>query len=327
MNRSAGVTAVATVAILEGLLACLFGVFALFGMAMMQTIPQRPEMPTSPVALQAILGIEALLFIGIGGWTMASAFGLLRLKNWARISICVLGGLLAVFSFFGLLGAGMMTMMPMPSPPGREVPTGIMSAVAWIMATICFVQMAVGIWWLVFLNRRAVKEQFLSGEAAPAGSERPLSITIIAWLMVIGGAFTVPFSLFQKYPALVFGLTIEGWAGKAFYLIYGLLYLGAGIELLRMRPYSLTLAVWIQIFGLANGASLLLPGVLSRYQSTLQASLPKEQQWSMEAMSRFMWFGVCFGLLFAAVQLWFLLTRKEKFLAAANRAQSNLPAA
>lgn len=327
MKRSAGVTAVAVVAIIEGILVIVFGALALLGLVMMRVGPQRANMPESIFPAEVMLGIEGLLFIGIGAWTIASAVGILRLKNWARISICVLGGVLAAFSLFGVLGAALVASMPLPSTPGREVPPGFMTAFAWGMAAVCFLQMAVGIWWLVFLNRRAVKEQFWSGGAAPIGSGRPVSITIIAWLMVIGGLFAIPFSFLQKYPALLFGMLISGWLGKVFYLVFLLAYLGAGIGLLQLKPLSRTLAVWVQIFALANvTANFLVPDAIGKYMTVLQESLPKEQQGAMGMMSGFMWFGLLFGALAAGLQLYFLISRKEAFLAAANSAQNRLPA-
>jgi len=319
MKRSAGVTAIAVVAIIGGALTCLFALFAAFAAVMMQHMPQLPD--KAPAALPtAVLGVEAAVFLGIGAWTIASAIGLLRLKNWARISILVLGGLLAGFAFFGLLGAVMMTVMPIPAPPGKEVPHGFMAVVGAIMAAWCLIQMAVGIWWLVLLNRKAVKEQFLGEGVTPPVGGRPVSIAVIAWLMTISGVLTIPFYLATHYPAMLFGMVIHGWPGKAFYVFFSLASVAIGIGLLRLKPLSHTLAVWFYVFGLVNlAANLLVPGAHARFEAVLQEALRPEQAWMATSARSFLWFGFVCGAVAIALPLWFLVTRKQAYLAAANQ--------
>lgn len=321
MQRSAGVTAVAVVAIIGGTLTCLFALFAAFGAVMMRQMPGLPD--KTPAAFpMAVLGVEAAVFLGVGAWAIASGIGLLRLKSWARISILILGGLLAGFAFVGLLGAVMVTVMPMPTPPGKEMPHGFMAAVGAIMAAWCLIQMAVGIWWLVLLNRKAVKEQFLGEGVTQAVGGRPLSITVIAWLMTVSGVLCIPLYLVTHYPAMLFGMVIHGWPGRAFYLFFSLAGVAIGIGLLRLKPLSHTLAVWFYVFGLVNlAANLLLPGAHARFEALLQETLRPEQAWMLTSARSFLWFGFLCGALGTALPLWFLVTRKQAYLAAANQPQ------
>jgi hypothetical protein len=316
MQRSAGVTAVGVVAIIGGALTCLFALFAAFAAVM---IPQLPN--KTPTAFPAaVLGVEAAVFLGVGAWAIASAIGLLRLKNWARISILVLGGLLVGFGFCGLFGAVMLTVMPMPTPPGKEVPHSFMAVVGAIMAAWCLIQMAVGIWWLVLLNRKAVKQQFLGEGVTQAVGGRPVSITVIAWFMTVSGVLSIPFYLATRYPAMLFGMLIHGWLAKAFYLLYLLASVAIGIGLLRLKPLSHTLALWFYVFGLVNlAANLLLPGAHARFEALLQEALKPDQAWMATSARSFLWFGFVLGALATAVPLWFLVTRKEAYLAAANQ--------
>jgi hypothetical protein len=322
MQRSSGVTAVAVVALIGGALACLFGLLMVLASAVIRHAPGPAQnTPAAPVGL--ILALEALLFLGVGAWAIASGIGLLRLKNWARISILVLGGLLAGFAFFGLFGAVMVTIMPMPTPPGREVPHGFMAAMGAIMAAWCLIQMAVGIWWLVFLNRKAVKEQFLGEGVTQAVGGRPVSITVIAWLMTVSGAISLPYSVVTSSPAWFLGMIIHGWLGKVVLLLFSLAILVIGILLLRLKPYGRTFAVWSQVFGVFNGAvSFLLPGASARFNVLTQEIARKHQVSFPVLPSSVLWVGFAIGTLAAGLQLYFLITRKEAYLrAAAARAQ------
>src|SRR5712692_6930859 len=310
MQRSAGVTAVAVVALIGGVLTCLFGLLMVLAIAVIHHAPELAQnTPAAPVGV--ILGLEASLFLGVGGWTIASAIGLLRLKNWARISILVLGGLLAGFAFFGLLGAVMMTVMPIPAPPGKEVPHGFMAVVGAIMAAWCLIQMAVGIWWLVLLNRKAVKEQFLGEGVTQAVGGLPVSITIIGWYMTVGGAISVLGFLLSSRPALLFGVLIHGWPAKAFYLFYSLACLALGVGLLHLKPLSHALAIYFYLFSLLNIAvNSLLPGARGRIEALIQETLRGDPAWLAGVMRYVIWGANLFGTLAVLIQLWFLITRK-----------------
>lgn len=330
MKRSAGVTAVAVVALIGGVLTCLCGLLVAFSAVALRDLPELPD-KTPPAVPMAILGVQAAILLGAGAWAITSGIGLLRLKNWARISILILGGLLAGFAILGLLGALMVAVLPIPTPPGKEVPRSFMAAVGAIVAAWSLVQMAVGIWWLVFLNRKAVKEEFLGGDVTPAASGCPLSITVIAWLMTISGALALPLYLHfaSRYPAMLFGMLIHGWQGKAIYLFYSLASVGIGVALLRLKPLGHALAVWYYVFGLCNLlASLLLPGAHARSEALLHEALRPDQAWMVTSVPSFLWFGLVWGALAIALPLWFLVTRKEAYLAAAaERAQRGQQAA
>jgi hypothetical protein len=107
-----------------------------------------------------------------------------------------------------------------------------------ILGVLAIAQIAIGVWWLVFLNRPSVRNQFMprqafnaalssttypmqasyetppppAGVAAvmPPGRKRPLSISIIAWFVLVGCAF-VPINLALHTPAALFLWTLTGW--------------------------------------------------------------------------------------------------------------------
>jgi hypothetical protein len=340
MNRASGITAVAVVAIIEGIFSCLFGLLALLGLAMMRLVPQTVQSSRQTAAAGIIVGIEVLIFLGIGGWTIASAIGLLRLKNWGRISLAVVGGVFAALNLFGVVGAAMMTRIQLP-PETPNVPPNFMAIMGGIFAAICLIQAAIGIWWLVYLNLGRVRAQFSARATAstdtgvqppavvtPSSIDRPLSILIIGWLMAVSGLLCLPIYLTSSYPALILGVLVDGWPGRAFYLAFSLAYVGIGIGLIRVHPLSRQLAIALCVFGSVNALLMaFVPGAVRKFMEITMQRLPSEQAWMSGMVSKFMWLGVLFGLTLNGVQLWFLITRKEAYLAAARQREVAAPAA
>jgi hypothetical protein len=216
-----------------------------------------------------------------------------------------------------------------------------MAIMAGIMGAICLIQTAIGIWWVVYLNRRKVRDQFAAQASAsayagfqapafatPPSIERPLSILIIGWLMAVTGFLFLPFYLVSTYPVHFLGMLISGWAGRAVYVLYSAACAGIGIGLIRLRPLSRQLAIAYFIFGSVNALTIFLaPGAVRRFLELSVQRLPPQQAWMGGMMLKFIWIGVVFGLALNGVQLWFLITRREAYLAAARQREAAAPAA
>ena len=95
MKRSAGVTVIAVVALLGSVLAMCFGV--LTGV-MAFVMPRPASAPGLPPTAMLVMG-GAIYFLP-GVWGLLSGIGLIRLKNWARISTIVFGALLILLGGF-----------------------------------------------------------------------------------------------------------------------------------------------------------------------------------------------------------------------------------
>lgn len=336
MKRPAGVTAVAVVSILGGCLACIFGLFAILGALMMRHAPEMPgQTAPPPQVLSTILVFEVVFYLGLGVFAIVSAIGLLRLKNWARIATIVLGCFLAVFGLLGLFGAAIMTSLPIPAPSGEELRRGIMTGVAIGIGAVCLALVGVGIWWVVFLNRRGVRAPF-TGELAvapvpdatgqfapaapPAAPSIPISIALIAWYMIVSGALSFPFLLLSQYPAVILGMVLHGWRGKLFHSAYLVAHLGIGIGLLRVKPFSRPLAIWFYLFSLANlSAYYLSPAARAWMKGIAEQTLRNDPNIFGPNFMRFMWFVLAFSALLVVVILYFLITGKEAYLAAAEQ--------
>jgi hypothetical protein len=186
---------------------------------------------------------------------------------------------------------------------------------------------AIGGWWLYFFNQRTVSDQFrhlsepgmaISRVSPAHPSRRPLSITILGCLLLIGPVFLVP-ALLLHLPMLFLGQTLDGWRASLFMLTWCVVQGAAGVGLLKLRPWARILAIGTFLFGMLNCLSMALPGSMSRLQemnTAMQArmGLPAATG-PPEIMHIGMWMGVVFGMALMAVQIWFVVTRKQAFSA------------
>jgi hypothetical protein len=174
-----------------------------------------PGQPVSPIAPAIMVAFISIFYAGSGAWGIVSAIGLLRLRNWARICFAVFGGILCLFSLFGVLGSlAAMRFVPETLPAGNNVPPGLITGMFVALGVIALLCAALGIWWIIYFNRPKVRVHFLGEDAASAPRQFPLSIAIIAWILVVGGLFGLVGLLLLAYPFLFFGLRYS-WTGSA----------------------------------------------------------------------------------------------------------------
>ena len=196
MRASKGVIVSAIIAIIGSLVSILLGVLMIF--AMRAAFVPPPEHPAPAIPIGVMFGILTGFYAGFGVWGIVSTIGLLRLRNWARICFAIFGGILAFFSLSGAFGMGLMATSPTEPPP--NVSPAFMTGVYAVFAIVALLFAALGIWWMIFFNRSRVKAQFMGEAAASAPRLFPLSLTIIAWFLIIGSVnvwliFLLPFPM------------------------------------------------------------------------------------------------------------------------------------
>lgn len=301
-NRSAGVTVIAILALIgSALLLLMAGLVAIAMIAAPMPAPNDAQFP--PMFFKVFRIIGPLFYALPAVWGIVTAVGLLRLKNWARISTIVFSVLLIVFGAFGMLTAMVFFLKP---PLGNGLDSKMVSLIGAVMAVFALAQIGIGIWWMVFFNRAKVKAQFLSqplpfphsGQelapyaidmphsatppppglspapdlpiAAPTPTIRPLSISIIAWYLLAGCLF-IPFSLFLHSPTALFVTILTGWRAAVFFLVLAAVHIYAGIALLRMKPAGRLVAIGYSLFGLLNVAVFfIVPGRNARFAKLLE---------------------------------------------------------
>jgi hypothetical protein len=327
--RSGAVTAAAVIAILGSILLLLCAVFGLLGVAMLQNMPGSPTAQQLPELRYA--GFVGVAFIAAGGvWGLISGIGLLRYRNWARISTLVWSGL--AVAFCGLLML-FVSSMKIPVPPNAVAGTEQLARV--FIVIIYALPLVIGVWWLILFTRKPIVALFAPSTVAagalldPSGfpaalakPHPPLPITIVAWFLIISSALSAGFLFFPRFPLVLFGHLYHGSAGTIFLVAGAAICLVGGIGLLKVKPWSFWLIVGWQAFGLLNGTiTLLNPNYDSLMKEILASSaLTRSQPYPMP-MQNYRVFAIL-GLIFVAIVLIILLAYRSRFQAAADSSGS-----
>jgi hypothetical protein len=274
------------------------------------------------VAIFVVAG--AVLF---GAWGIASGIGLLDLRDWSRISMIVFSVLLLAIAVPGLL-----TLLFVKLPiPATSTDPAITDKVMWITrigGVGLYALLAVlAVVWLFYFNRKAAKAQFTGrGAAASAvnvesathlgrySGGRPLSITIIAGLMMLG-SLSLPMLLVVHVPMMFLGYFFTRSEEFLIVSVYSVVQIALAYGLWELKPWGRSLAIYYFNFAIFNAIiSAILPGAQGRYEeamATIQSTLNLPA--SSTGVQVPLWFGLFFSLPFIAIQLWFLIASKKAF--------------
>jgi MFS family permease len=328
-KRSASVTAAAVVAILGSLfllLCCSVAFFAFLSLKLTGTSPEAP-----PFVRTAMLATQGLMMC-VSLFGIATGIGVIYLRNWARISMLTWAGLSVFFGVIGIPIAYFALSSPIPNAPA--LPAESMQAVRWILLFIYGLPLLIGIWWLILFNRKSVKAQF-AGTAMlvdPSLSQKPrcpVPIAVIAWLYIgsIFNLFLLPFFPF-RLPVFIFGLVLPKSLGLAVLILSALAFAAAGVGLLKLKTWSYSLTIGLQVFWLTSWiVSMLSPNysaVMDSFFKKMQASLHlPETQFSPPDFAHHHGWAMVLGLLFAGAILGLLVYYRPRFLEAASAAASS----
>jgi hypothetical protein len=304
MKRSISVTLVGIFAFLGSLLTLALGVVMAVALAVSRTSNAAMRAPGARV-----VGMVGLAFLVLPStWGVATGIGIFFLKRWARVSIIVFGAFLVLGGFFGGL---ILLVMPLPSTG----PTGVGSFGAIKMGIGVFYLLtgAIGLWWALLFSSRSVKMQFAGGQLITDGMDKPVSISIIAWLLILGSAF-IPFSIVMRLPMAFLGWLLTGWTAAFVFALFAAFQLYIGIGLLRLNARSRVLAIYYSIFGAVNGVLIYaLPGREARMATMMKAMPAYFHQPTPTVMPFPYWLFEVMILVFMLIQIYFLITRKPAF--------------
>ncbi|PYU82610.1 MAG: hypothetical protein DMG51_13510 [Acidobacteria bacterium] len=304
-NRSAAVTVAAVLAILGSLFLLLCCAVVFFGMLLVKLPSATPEVP--PFMRNTLLATQGLMMC-LSLFGMATGIGLFYLRHWARISVLIWGG---VSVFVGLLGI----------------------TIVLLMSFVYGLPLLIGIWWLVLFNRQTVKTQFGGPTVAvavdlPQKPACPLAISVLAWFYItsILNLLFLPFLPF-RVPIFVFGRVLPGRVGLTVLILSFLAFFLAGIGLLKLKPWSYSLTLGLQLFWLASTVVTVLSpnynSAMDSFMKEMQATLHlPETQFSPANFSHHYGWTVVLAFLFAGAILGLLVYYRPRFLAAASRAAS-----
>ena len=325
MKRSAGVTVVAVVSLLGSVLALCFGVLTGVMAFVMPRPASAPGLP--PTAMLVTAGV---IYFLPGVWGLLSGIGLIRLKNWARISTIVFGSLLImVGGFTGVMVVFLSTMgLTPPDQVNSATAASVMAVMRGMMTGLAVAQLGIGIWWVVFLTRPKVAAQFTGGATVMEGtaSGRPISITIIAWFMLLGVLGSI-FPLVVHSPVPFFLTTFSGLPATLYLIAMIVVVAYCGVGLLRLQPMARLLAIGYFAFGLVNTAVFaLIPGgharmaALFEWQQThMTGFVPAADQAPAPFdVVNLIYYSMAASTLLMLVPLYFLVTNKRAFESAAK---------
>ncbi|HEV2340287.1 MAG TPA: hypothetical protein VGS15_00645 [Candidatus Acidoferrales bacterium] len=332
MKRSGGVTAAAVVLIVgSGFLVLMAGMVGLLPM-----LPQ-PANEQNPFGM-GFFYFEAVFILAVAGWGIATAVGILRLRNWARISILVISGLAIVMSFFTMLMTFLL--VPMISQEAK-IPPGAVSFIEIFELIMFGIPLGIAIWWMALFLLKSVKVQFgaaqlvgtaqapagigptvaTSVSSPPSGAKIPVSILVIAIYFLATApffllTFTVPFM--RHLPVVVLGTLVRGGLRWEFVLVTAILHVVLGLGLLWRKTWAHVTTCAYCVFLLANSIAIIVrPAALDQMLKAVQDADPFLAQSISNLQPTFfhyeMYGGAVFGIALAGTALYFLLTRREAY--------------
>lgn len=318
MSRPASVTVVAVLSILGSLFTLLMS--ALMAAVAFMPLPGMAEQ--TPVMRYGLL-MNVGLFLTLGVWGIVTAVGLFRMKPWARTSTLVFSAGLVCFAALSFLP---LMLIPVATPPG--VPESFMKGVMVGMGIFYTGLLAVGIWWLILLNRPVIKAQFYGGVVPVEPFSIPLSVQTIAWLLLTTCIF-FPFFVFTDWPATFLAWVVMGRAAKVLYTVYGAAGVAAGYGLLKRQTWAYWLTMGYFGFVLVNLLVFYaMPNAQLRLDELNRMMVPQGMNVDVPQITP--QFGILMGLIGVGLPLYFLLTRKKRYFAAceaASRASAAPPKA
>lgn len=357
-SRSAGVTVVAILQFLGSALLLALAAFMAIAMIVAPTPPQN-DAQLPPMFFNVMRVVLPLVYALPAVWGIVTAIGLLQLKNWARICTIIFSILLIAFGALGILTSMVFFLKPPPGNGIDPKMFSIIGAVSAVIS-LAQVGIGIW-WMVFFNRARvkaqflaqpltfppqsadpyAIDPRYSTSVppppgfpsaadvalpptppiAAPQPTARPLSISIIAWFLLVSCIF-VPFSLFLRPPIALFFTILSGWQAEVFMLISAALNVYVGIALLKMKSLGRLVAIGYLIFGLLNvavfyfapGRSARLARLLDLEQSMFPWMRPSQANSPFYAdPTPFLFIGAIGGVAFCVVLLYFLITAKPAF--------------
>lgn len=325
MNRSPGVTASAMAVIFGSVLALLAGTMVLFASSSGIPVPENQLH-----FIKYLMAFTALLLFAAGAWGVATGMGLLRLREWSRISMLVFGALLLLLCIPGFL---IFLVVPFPPPgttPRPELTKNVLMATKVFLTIFYGILAVLGGWWFYFFNKPSTKNQFLRFTIPTAGGTpglsiitagaRPLSITFIAWYLLIT-AFVGVLGLSMNPPVFFLGFFFKGTTASLIMSALAFLQSLIGFGLLKLRPWGRTLAIYYFQFLIFNSLTMvLIPGTQARFDQAMGDMLrdmpgapnaPTNPQFTGAHVP--IWLGVVFAVPLLSLLLWLIVRRKEAF--------------
>ena len=289
------------------------------------------SVPLPGAALRPFLYAIWLIILLCALFVVFTGIQVMRLRNWARVSMLLIAGCLLFFGLVGMIVMIVSAFVSIPLEPA--VPRGLMFGV---LAITYGIPSAISIWWLILFTRRPIVAQFLAVAAleptrAPSSfsvlnnPQCPLAVRIVGWYL---GSFVtvIPFLPFvpRSVPALFFGRVFFGPAAMVIYVFNFAMISIPGIGLLLLKRWSYALTFASQILACANAVfSTLSPSYESSVRAVFEKMNMPEIPAYTEQMLHYSRYFSLIGLLFPVAILVTLYVSRQKFFQAVERASQS----
>lgn len=317
-----------------GVVALIVSVLVLLGTALAAiaflTVPISQAAPQFPSFARNLAVGSMALFAGLAVFGVFTGIGVLRLKNWARISMLVWSGIAAAICGCVL---AFLAIIPFPTPP--NAPANIAAFTRVAVGLVYGLPLAIAIWWLILFNRKAIAAQFAApapdspldasgfpGQTtSPSKPPLPLPITVLA-VFLLTSSLSLFLLFFVHAPMVLFAHAFRGPAGTAVWITICLLSTAAGIGLLCRKVWSYSLTLGLQLLGFLSGivtlASPKYPDLMREAIASMAFSTAPYPEYSIEQLRRFSYASLAFPVLIGILLLYY----RSRFLQAC--ASSNL---
>jgi hypothetical protein len=154
------VTAAGVVAIVFSALGVLLGLLVEVSMLVAPSMHSSEATPGLPGSTRAAVQIFWLFGLGIAVFGFFVGIGVLRRRNWARITMLIWGGIMAVLSAISIPFIFLVfNTLPSALPNGAEAGP-FMGILKVFMVLFYGIPLGIGIWWLVLFTRPRVAAAF-----------------------------------------------------------------------------------------------------------------------------------------------------------------------
>jgi hypothetical protein len=286
----------------------------------------QPGTAAAPHFYTYVILAISVFYAALAIWAILTVIGILRLRSWARYSILIIGGGLAVISVFGIFGI-LISRATLPTVQAQQSTADphILAIVFMVMIAISLLVAAVGIWWLIYFNLRSVRELFANPnmlsqpQTNPSFFRRaPTAIKIIGVFLLFGSVLCLA-CVFLPFPAFFVGFILPPGAAHIIYICFAIVSAFAGYGLLRLKESARLFTIGFVIFGCCNLALFALPWYQTRLsQYTIQITsylptMPGQPQVTPAYNSAFYLFVAIAGIVFYGVIFWLLHRHRTAF--------------
>jgi hypothetical protein len=269
--------------------------------------------------MAAVMYVLAALSVALALWAAMTAVGLFRLWRWARYSMLVIGGCLVLIGLPSLLMMLVLTFVTLPLPANADpaqaqMAHSIMKVMFGVISVFYAIMCAIGVSWLVYFNRKKVRDVFAGVAGQVVESPRPFLISVIAVLSLIGGVACLLIA-FLPLPVPFLGFMLHGWEKAAVYLAYTGLLAGAAVGLWLLQEWGRRLAIAVQVVGLAQYVAYLVrPSLLTDYSAQMNQTMHISQPPASPQLQTMFYIPIFgFGILFLLAILWVLVHYRGVF--------------